>query len=283
MPANSRQNIWVNLEGPEFVHTDVSAAITATVPIIVERAMYFDEHGQMYGAGHDSMGVTAPALSWFLAEGATGAWFDLFILLANPGLEDAVVEARYLKPDGSTVTRTYTVRAQSRYTVWVDLEGPELASTAVSTTVTSTNGVPIIVERAMWWPFAYEQWYEAHNSAGATQTGTLWAVAAAEVNGPYADATYLLVANTSDVPAEVRVTSYGGGPTAETTITLAPHSRTNVVFEDPAHPTLTAAFGVLVESIGAVPAQIVVETALYRSVNGVYWAAGTDSLATRLR
>jgi hypothetical protein len=153
----------------------------------------------------------------------------------------------------------------------------------VSTTVTSTNGVPIIVERAMWWPNAYEQWYEAHNSAGATQTGTLWAVAAAEVNGPYADATYLLIANTSDVPAEVRVTSHGGGPAGEITVTLAPHSRTNVVFEDQAHPAATATFGVLVESVGAVPAQIVVETALYRSVNGIYWAAGTNSLAARLR
>ena len=29
---------------------------------------------------------------------------------------------------------------------------PQLADTAVSTIVTSTNGVPIVVERAMWWP-----------------------------------------------------------------------------------------------------------------------------------
>ena len=40
--------------------------------------------GQPFAAGHGSAGVTAAATSWFLAEGATGAFFDLFVLLANP-------------------------------------------------------------------------------------------------------------------------------------------------------------------------------------------------------
>ena len=284
LPANSRQNIWVNLEAPELAHTDVSAAINSTVPIIVERAMYLNRPGQDFAAGHDSMGVTAPALSWFLAEGATGPFFDLFLLFANPGASDAVLEARYLKPDGSTVTRSYTVAAQSRSTVWVDLDGPELADTAVSTVVTSTNGVPVIVERAMWWGDA-SGWYEAHNSAGATQTGTLWAVAGGEVNGPYADVTYVLVANTSDVPA--RLTMQVCGPDQcldpQELPTLPAHSRFNVPFEDASRHQLDMTFGVLIESIGDSPAQIVVEEALYRTVDGVSWAAGTNSLGTRLR
>ena len=54
------------------------------VPIIVERAMYLDQPGRAFGAGHESAGVTAPATQWFLAEGATGSFFDLFILIANP-------------------------------------------------------------------------------------------------------------------------------------------------------------------------------------------------------
>ena len=54
-------------------------------PIIVERAMYFDVPGQTFGAGHESAGITAPATEWFLAEGATGDYFDLFVLIANPG------------------------------------------------------------------------------------------------------------------------------------------------------------------------------------------------------
>jgi hypothetical protein len=246
--------------------------------------MYLDAGGQMFAAGHGSMGVTQPALSWFLAEGATGEFFDLFVLLANPGTEAAKVEARYLKSDGSTVTRSYTVEPQSRYTVWVDQEGPELAAADVSTTLASTNGVPIIVERAMWWPYAYSQWYEAHNSAGATQTGTLWAVPSVEVNGPYADTTYLLVANTSDTEAEIQLTAHiDGRPPSVTRNTMPPHSRANIPIAAPPDRATDFQFAATVESVGAVPAQIVVEVAHYRSVNGVFWAAGTNALATRVR
>ena len=57
-----------------LANTDVSAVldILNNQPIIVERAMYSDVPGQFFGAGHESAGVTAPALEWFLAEGATG-------------------------------------------------------------------------------------------------------------------------------------------------------------------------------------------------------------------
>ena len=46
--------------------------------------MYRSVEGQVFAAGHASAGVTAAATSWFLAEGATGAFFDMFVLLANP-------------------------------------------------------------------------------------------------------------------------------------------------------------------------------------------------------
>jgi hypothetical protein len=39
-------------------------------------------------------------------------------------------------------------------------------------------------------------------------------------------------------------------------------------------------FGAVVESLGATPAQIVVERAMYTSPGGVTWAAGTNALAT---
>ena len=78
--ANRRVTIVVDNEvinGQSLAATDVSAAITSTVPIVVERAMYMSTPGEPYGAGHESAGVTAPALGWFLAEGATGAFFDM--------------------------------------------------------------------------------------------------------------------------------------------------------------------------------------------------------------
>ncbi|MEO5822323.1 MAG: hypothetical protein ABIT71_17590, partial [Vicinamibacteraceae bacterium] len=189
---NSRFTIAVDNEvvsGQSLAATDISAAITSTVPVVVERAMYMTTGGQAYSAGHESAGVTAPALNWFLAEGATGAFFDMFILVANPDpTTAATVDATYLLDNGTTLTKTYSVAASSRRTINVDSEqfpgGQLLANAAMSTILTSTNGVPIVVERAMWWPGgAQGPWYEGHNSAGATQTGTAWALAEGEVGG----------------------------------------------------------------------------------------------------
>ena len=82
---NSRQTIRVD-DVPGLAATDVSAAIrsTNTVPIIVERAMYFTRPEQVFAGGHESAGVTAAPTRWFLAEGATGSFFNMFILIANP-------------------------------------------------------------------------------------------------------------------------------------------------------------------------------------------------------
>ena len=45
----------------------------------------------------------SPSPRWFLAEGATGDYFDLFVLMANPTDTAATVDATYLLPDGTTV------------------------------------------------------------------------------------------------------------------------------------------------------------------------------------
>ncbi|MCU0256142.1 MAG: hypothetical protein MUF60_05325 [Vicinamibacterales bacterium] len=297
LPPRSRTNIWVDNEqfaglGAALADTDVSAVITSTddTPIIVERAMYLSNHGRFFNAGHESAGITAPATKWFLAEGATGAYFDLFVLLANPGTQAADVRVTYLLPDGTTYTKTMTVPASSRQNIWVDLDTPDgttgqpLADTAVSTTVEVTNGVPIIVERAMWWANGPANWLEAHNSAGATQTGTLWALAEGEVGGPAAQETYLLVANTSAFAGQARVTLvFEDGATAERTFALPPTSRTNVAVGLDFPEAVGKRFGAMVESLGDVPAQVVVERAMYSSAGGASWAAGTNALATRLR
>jgi hypothetical protein len=302
LPPTSRTNIWVNFEefgalGRALASSDVSAVIQVldTKPIVVERAMYLDVPGQPFGAGHESAGVTAPAMEWFLAEGATGTFFDLFILLANPGDQVADVEATYLRPDGSVVKRRYQVPGNSRFNVWVDYEDPLLADTAVSTTITSLNAVPIIVERTMWWPGGFSQWHEAHNSPGATASGTKWALAEGEVGDqpgtvPYVAGvrrnkdTYILVANTSDFDAQVKVTLYFNfKPQAERTFVVKAKSRFNVDVRAEFAEARDEQFSVIVESVGEARAQLIVERAMYWNAGGQTWAAGTNALATRLQ
>ena len=286
LPARSRSNIWVNTEDPVLASAEMSAVVTSTngVPVIVERAMYRDVGTQFFGAGHESAGVEAPALRWYFSEGNSGPFFDLFFLIANPNTEAAAVHATYLKPDGSVVERDYSVAANSRFNVWVDEEGPELADAAVGVTFTSTNDVPVVIERSMWWPLSAAQWYEGHNSPGLTATGEKWGLAEGEVGGAFALETYILVANTSTRAGTVRVTlTFEDGSQATREYTMNASSRLNVPVLSDFPAANGKRFGAIVESIGADPVQIAVERAMYNDAGGVMWAAGTSALGTKLR
>jgi uncharacterized repeat protein (TIGR01451 family) len=289
----SRFNIWVDSEGASdpalaaLANAELSAIIESTngVPIIAERAMYLDQPGRPLGAGHESAGVTAPSTQWFLAEGATGSYFDLFILIANPQAAPAAVQAEFLLASGQVITKQYSVNGNSRFNIWVDLEDAALADAAVSTRVTSTNGVPIIVERSMWWPGpTSDTWQEAHNSPGEVTTGTRWAMAEGEVGGARDTETYVLIANTSPFAGTARVTVLFEDGTSPLTrdFSLNANSRSNVAPAADFPETIGKRFGMLVESVGATPAQIVVERAMYSDSGGVNWAAGTNALATKL-
>ncbi len=285
VPANSRFNIWVNAQAvvtPQLANTDVSAIIRSTnlQPIIVERAMYLNSQGQTFGSGHESAGITTPATGWFFAEGSTGPYFDLFVLIANPNGATLQVRAEYLLPSGTVVTRTYTVAANSRFNIWVDLEDALLADTAVSTTLTSLNGVTFIAERAMWWPGAIATWHEAHNSAGSVGPAGCWGLAEGEQGGPGNRQTFILIANTAAVSSSVNVQLvFEGGGTSTRTFTVAPKSRFNVDVGVEFPAAAGRRFGALVGCFNVGP-DLVVERAMYSNAAGVVWAAGTNALAT---
>jgi glucose/arabinose dehydrogenase len=288
--GHARKTIWVDAE-PGLAETDVSASITVTngVGIIVERAMYRTSHNTPFMAGHDSAGVTTPAVHWFFAEGATGTFFDMFLLLANPGASKAEVTVRYLLPGGAApVVKPYTLAPRSRTTINVENEDALLADAAIAMVVDAD--VAIVAERSMYWPGpSGDGWMEAHNSAGATDTGTAWTIAGGEQGGPSQAQTYVLIANTSPFTGTARVTVMreGGTPLVRD-FTLPADSRTNVAIGDFPEfaPVLNSRFGVLVESLGntTTTAQIVVERATYTNdAAGTIWAAGSNSLATRIR
>ena len=136
----------------------------------------------------------------------------------------------------------------------------------------------------MYWP---KDWTEAHNSPGATETGTLWGVAGGEEGGNFGAQTYVLIANTSTFAGTARVTvlQENGAPLT-IDVPLSPSSRTNVAIgaTDAFSAVIGSRFGVLVQSLGTTPAQIVVERATYSNdANGVVWAAGASALATKLQ
>lgn len=286
---HSRFTIWANLL-TALQATDVSAvfSVTSGPAIIVERAMYLSSGGQQYAAGHEAAGVTALNAEWTFAEGATGEYFDLFVLVSNPNATAAQVEATYLLPNGTTRQKTYTLGANSRFTIWVDIEEfggvQALAKTAVSTVIRSTNGVPIVAERAMWWPGSSTTWVEAHDSFGATVSGPRWAFADGVVGGaPGNTDTFILIANQSAAAADVTVTllfSDGRAPLSKV-FTVAGTSRYNVWARIDFDTIVEGDFGAIIQAANP-STPLVVERAVYNDADGVHWAAGANALATRL-
>lgn len=294
----ARVTVWVDKErwsdGDNLEAAEVSARIDATAPIIAERAMYLDSAGQLFSAGHDSIGLAEPSTRWFLAEGATGPYFDLFILLANPSAQPADTRLRFLLGDGTVIEHRETVPAFSRATVWVDALGADaaliarnptyarLADTAVSTEIIVDNGVGVLVERSMWWPGDASTWAEAHNSGGVTEAGTRWALAEGEVGGARNTRTYVLVANPNAEAATITVTMLSEQQEPQVqTYTVPANSRFNLPLGETGFfpAAVGRRVGLLVESSG-VP--VVVERAMYSDAPGQAWAAGNNAVATRL-
>ena len=134
---------------PQVVDRSFGIDITATAPIIAERAMYFsDRTDRPFDGGHESAGVNAAATRWFLAEGATGPFFDCFVLLSNPNPAETAVTVTYLLEDGTAIPKTFTMPANSRKTINLEDEDNRLLNAAVSTVVSST--LPVVAERAMY-------------------------------------------------------------------------------------------------------------------------------------
>ncbi len=278
VPPTSRFNV-VGALIPELFDRSFSIVVESTVPIIAERAMYFGAT-RFWDGGHESAGVGEAARTWFLAEGATGTFFDTYVLVGNPDAATANVTVTFLTGRGASVVRNYAVAGNSRLTLNVELLDPLLADEAVATTVTSD--VPVVVERAMYWAGAPSQWFEAHNSFGTTMVGTRWGLSEGRVGFDERYETFILVANPSTTEtAEVRVTFLRtNGSTVVKTYSVTPTTRFNVHVNAMVPELADEAFGALVEVTNGVG--VFVERAMYSDALGTRWAAGTNAPATLL-
>ena len=279
LPPHSRTTIWAGAVAG-VPGTSFGIDVSATAPIIAERAMYFPSTGaRPFEGGTGTAGVTRASTRWFLAEGATGPFFECFVLVSNPNPLAAAVTFTYLLPSGATITRSATVPANARLTVNVETVDPLLANTAVSTTVTSDRG--IVVERAMYWPDFSLGWLEAHDSFGVTEPGLFWAIGGGRVGGAESFETYLLLANPNPVPAEVDVVFVRmDETTAVRSYVLPPTSRRTIAVSSEVPEMVPGDFGAVMAVRNYQP--IAVEKAMYWNSGSVVWAGGSGVTATRL-
>jgi hypothetical protein len=259
--AFARKTIYAG-DYSDVVGRAFGIVVEATRPVIAERAMYFaSQPGRLWSGGHANTGIAAPSTSWFHAEGATGAFFNTFILLSNPQDAPAHVTLRFLLSTGEVIERPKTIEARQRITINPAAEGdPRLENAALSTVVQSGEG---------------------HNSSGVVTTATHWALAEGRVGGPRQFQTYVLLANPESSAAEVTVTFLreNGTPPIVKTYTVPATSRFNVDVAT-VQELQNESFGVRIDVTNGV--NIAVERSLYWNANGVFWAGGTNALAAPL-
>jgi len=160
IPANSRTSFDAGL----FVTGwDVSTKVKATGgKVICERAMY--GNGRTWA--HDSIGVTAPSDTWYLAEGCTEGGMETWILVQNPGNSEVKVDLTFMTGSGPVDgPQDFAIPANSRTSFDAGLF---VTGWDVSTKVEATGG-KVICERAMYGNG--RTW--AHDSIGVSGAGFL--------------------------------------------------------------------------------------------------------------
>ena len=157
--AKSRYTVVVKqflgeYDNPEH---DFSAKVETTdaSTIIAERPMYFAYKGAWTG-GHDVVGATAPARSYYFAEGTCRPGFDPYFCLQNPGAADAPVTITYMLGNGSSRTQSVTVGRNSRSTIFVKDALGEANDNAhdFSAKIETPVGSSIVAERPMYFNYS---------------------------------------------------------------------------------------------------------------------------------
>ena len=142
-----------------------------------------------------------------------------------------------------------------------------------ATTVTSTNAVPIVVERAMYWPAGSSTTTKGTCPRRRRSRGRPGSSPQGEVGGAQGAETFVLIANTAAAP--VNVTVY---PLAENTLHLSPGPGSARQLTIPANSRVTVPLSSLVPA-GSRSAVEVVETGQYPPGRWSWKARSTGALA----
>ncbi len=216
---HSRLTIYVN----DFVMSrEVSTKVESLngVPIVAERAMYFNYQGRGKKGGHAASGVPQARTNWYLAEGYTGGDFDSYLVMQNPDPSQAAqVTVSYYSRQGIVEEEVYSVAPQSRATVGVDAV-PGLSNSEFSASISSTR--PVVAERVVYFGGARAG---GTSAPGIGELNNEWYFAEGFTGAQFD--TYVVIANPDPVnKATVQaVFMLPGGTTKNHVVEVPPQSR----------------------------------------------------------
>jgi len=139
VPASSRASF--NMEN-DIGQKSASIRVDSDVPVIPERSIYRNNRRE----GSDSIGTTAPATDYFLAEGSTEWGFTTYVLVQNPNEAAAAVTLTYMTPTGALAKGPFSVPGRGRTTFRANDQVP---NSDISVKVHADR--PIVAERSMYW------------------------------------------------------------------------------------------------------------------------------------
>ena len=214
-----------------------------------------------------------PASTWYFAEGCTrdnynyqGEKFDTWFMLQNVSDKPADVRATFMTYRGEVIEKDQVVSPHSRYTLHAD-EIPGLEDTQMSTRFVSTNGVPIVAERAMY--FSYYGLREGSASIGVNEPSDTYYLAEGYVvnGGPQGDRfdTYVLVQNPNNEAAQIVAEFMGDGWQVDKNYTVGAHSRFTIIAGQ-VEGLAEKSFSTKITSVNGV--KIVAERAMYFMYRG---------------
>ncbi len=147
-----RTTVFADDAAPELADTSFSLSVVSTEPITAERSMYWGGTSANWYEAHNSFGVMEPATRWGLAEGRVGGAdaFETYILIGNDGATASEVRVTFLRKDGGTVVRQYTVEPKTRFNVAVNAMVAELANEEFGALIEVLEGSPVTVERSLY-------------------------------------------------------------------------------------------------------------------------------------
>ena len=239
-PGGQTSEKWISV-GPntrftESVNADVgpdknvSAKVTASLPVCVERPMYFNYHGSLAG-GSIAAGVPQLSNIWYLAEGATQPGFEEWISLMNPGSKSSEVTITYMFKGGGTQVQKLRMPPTSRETVMVNnVVGP---NKDVSAKIEASS--PVIAERPMYFNY-HGAWTGGDSQFGAIAPAKSWFLSEGTTRSNSTDGAFeewISIQNPGDSKANVKFKyMFTGGGVKDVWKTIPAHARETVLVND---------------------------------------------------
>jgi subtilisin family serine protease len=176
LPPESRVSVDANDVLPT---AGFATSVTADLPIVVGRSMYFGQ-----GGGHGTIAAKTPGKTWFLAEGDSRSGVDTWILLQNPSPVDiANVSVTFIKDDGTTQVGYYAIDPSTRLSLFADTVVPD---TTFGARIDADQ--PIVVERSIY----VANGAGGHNSTAIPIPDTEWYLPDGSTRAPYREIVAML-------------------------------------------------------------------------------------------